>query len=216
MDTFAQQIARVQELLNTHPEIGMAVGGFGLGVVVASLFALFSRQKLLARALAAEARVEAQHEALEQAGEVLDERFRAAAQDALLKSNEQFLQLARERLGAQQQTSSQDLEKRQKAIAELLNPVNEHLKALSGAIAPWLAITLGVLADPAKADMATCIIVGSPETVARKIVRTVTGLGVQRFDLKYTTGPVPHAANMACLKLYGERVIPMVRDILAG
>ena len=82
MDTFAQQIARVQELLNTHPEIGMAVGGFGLGVVVASLFALFSRQKLLARALAAEARVEAQHEALEQAGEVLDERFRAAAQDA--------------------------------------------------------------------------------------------------------------------------------------
>ncbi|MCB1591049.1 MAG: DNA recombination protein RmuC [Alphaproteobacteria bacterium] len=134
MDTFAQQIARVQELLNTHPEIGMAVGGFGLGVVVASLFALFSRQKLLARALAAEARVEAQHEALEQAGEVLDERFRAAAQDALLKSNEQFLQLARERLGAQQQTSSQDLEKRQKAIAELLNPVNEHLKALSGAI----------------------------------------------------------------------------------
>ena len=60
------------------------------------------------------------------------------------------------------------------------------------------------------------LFVGSPETVARKIVRTVTGLGVQRFDLKYTTGPVPHAANMACLKLYGERVIPMVRDILAG
>jgi alkanesulfonate monooxygenase SsuD/methylene tetrahydromethanopterin reductase-like flavin-dependent oxidoreductase (luciferase family) len=33
--------------------------------------------------------------------------------------------------------------------------------------------------------------VGSPETVARKIVRAVQGLGVQRFDLKYSTGSMP-------------------------
>ena len=31
--------------------------------------------------------------------------------------------------------------------------------------------------------------VGSPETVARKIARTVKGLGIDRFDLKYATGP---------------------------
>ncbi len=58
--------------------------------------------------------------------------------------------------------------------------------------------------------------VGSPETVARKIVKTIQGLGIQRFDMKYSTGPVPHSDLMACLKLYGEKVIPMVRDMLAG
>jgi len=34
--------------------------------------------------------------------------------------------------------------------------------------------------------------VGSPETVARKIVDTVKALGVSRFDLKYSAGPLPH------------------------
>lgn len=57
--------------------------------------------------------------------------------------------------------------------------------------------------------------VGSPETVARKIARTVRTLGIQRFDMKYSTGPVPHPDLMACIRLYGERVIPMVRDLLA-
>jgi probable LLM family oxidoreductase len=57
--------------------------------------------------------------------------------------------------------------------------------------------------------------VGSPETVARKIARTVKTLGVQRFDMKYSTGPMPHAALMDCIRLYGEKVIPMVQDMLA-
>jgi alkanesulfonate monooxygenase SsuD/methylene tetrahydromethanopterin reductase-like flavin-dependent oxidoreductase (luciferase family) len=56
--------------------------------------------------------------------------------------------------------------------------------------------------------------VGSPETVARKIVRTVQGLGIQRFDLKYATGTQPHVELMSCLRLYGERVIPRVRELL--
>jgi len=57
--------------------------------------------------------------------------------------------------------------------------------------------------------------VGGAETVARKIAATVTGLGIQRFDLKYTTGPVPHAANMRAIELYGSAVIPMVRELVA-
>ena len=57
--------------------------------------------------------------------------------------------------------------------------------------------------------------VGSPETVARKIAETVRALGIQRFDLKYTTGPVPHDQLMECIRLYGEKVIPMVREMLA-
>jgi probable LLM family oxidoreductase len=57
--------------------------------------------------------------------------------------------------------------------------------------------------------------VGSPETVARKIAKTVTTLGIQRFDMKYSTGPVPHGDLMECIRLYGEKVIPMVQDMLA-
>jgi probable LLM family oxidoreductase len=57
--------------------------------------------------------------------------------------------------------------------------------------------------------------VGSPETVAKKIARTVRTLGVQRFDMKYSTGPMTHADLMSCIRLYGEKVIPMVRDMLA-
>ena len=57
--------------------------------------------------------------------------------------------------------------------------------------------------------------VGSPETVARKIAATVTALGIDRFDLKYSGGPIPHAQLMRCVELYGTRVIPLVRDMLA-
>src|SRR5215213_2095152 len=58
--------------------------------------------------------------------------------------------------------------------------------------------------------------IGSPETVARKIARAVTALGVGRFDLIYTAGAQPVSARLRAVELYGTKVIPMVRDILAG
>jgi len=58
--------------------------------------------------------------------------------------------------------------------------------------------------------------VGSPETVARKIARTVGTLGVGRFDLIYTTGgAVPASARLRTVELFGTKVIPMVRELLA-
>jgi probable LLM family oxidoreductase len=53
--------------------------------------------------------------------------------------------------------------------------------------------------------------VGSPETVATKIVATVKALGVSRFDLKYSSGTLPHQAMMKSIELYGTEVIPRVR-----
>ena len=58
--------------------------------------------------------------------------------------------------------------------------------------------------------------VGSPETVARKIANAITALGVTRFDMKYSTGPMPHKQLCDSLRLYGEKVIPMVKDMVAG
>lgn len=55
---------------------------------------------------------------------------------------------------------------------------------------------------------------GSPETVARKIAATAKGLGIDRFQLKYSAGPLPHEKLMACIRLYGETVVPLVREML--
>jgi alkanesulfonate monooxygenase SsuD/methylene tetrahydromethanopterin reductase-like flavin-dependent oxidoreductase (luciferase family) len=58
--------------------------------------------------------------------------------------------------------------------------------------------------------------IGSPETVARKITRTVSALGVARFDMKYSDGRLPHENLVRCIELYGSKVAPMVRELLGG
>jgi probable LLM family oxidoreductase len=56
---------------------------------------------------------------------------------------------------------------------------------------------------------------GSPETVARKIAETVKALGLSRFDLKYANGTLPHDRLMTSIELYGTKVVPLVRDMVA-
>ncbi|GHH01260.1 LLM class flavin-dependent oxidoreductase [Streptomyces lanatus] len=58
--------------------------------------------------------------------------------------------------------------------------------------------------------------IGSPETVARKMAATLKTLDVGRFDLVYTTGSQPASARLRTVELYGTKVIPMVRDLLAS
>ena len=56
--------------------------------------------------------------------------------------------------------------------------------------------------------------VGSPETVAQKIATTVTTVGANRFDLKYGMGGLSHEALVTNIELYGNDVIPRVRELL--
>jgi probable LLM family oxidoreductase len=56
---------------------------------------------------------------------------------------------------------------------------------------------------------------GAPETVARKIASTLRTLDIQRFDMKYSAGTLPHERMMRSIELYGSQVIPMVKEILA-
>ena len=56
---------------------------------------------------------------------------------------------------------------------------------------------------------------GSPETVARKLATTIQTLGIQRFDLKYSAGTLPHAQLLRSIEIYGSKVVPMVKDLLA-
>ncbi|MEY4983697.1 MAG: hypothetical protein RIR62_1963 [Pseudomonadota bacterium] len=96
--------------------------------------------------------------------------------------------------------------------AEQLWPHYKGMFDRIGAERGWPPVT----ADRYMAEIAHgSLYVGSPETVARKIAAALRALGVQRFDMKYATGPMPHAQLMEGIRLYGERVIPMVREMLA-
>lgn len=91
------------------------VAGLLLGMIGASFY--FWRDKI------AQAKEIAR---LEQMGQTFD----ALAQDSLKKSAETFLQLAEMKLKQAQADGSYDLEKRQKAIADLLDPVNKALNSM--------------------------------------------------------------------------------------
>ena len=58
--------------------------------------------------------------------------------------------------------------------------------------------------------------VGSPETVAKKIVHALSSVGASRFDLKYDMGPLSHSKLTKSIELYATKVVPMVRDMLAN
>jgi probable LLM family oxidoreductase len=58
--------------------------------------------------------------------------------------------------------------------------------------------------------------IGAPETVARKMTSAIQALGVGRFDLIYSSGGALSAsARLRAVELYGTRVVPLVREMLA-
>jgi len=77
----------------------------------------------------------------------------------------------------------------------------------------WPPVGRGQFEQQAGPDGA--LFVGSPETVAQKIARAAKVLKLSRFDLKYSSGPLPHDRLMASIELYGAQVAPRVRELLA-
>jgi probable LLM family oxidoreductase len=57
--------------------------------------------------------------------------------------------------------------------------------------------------------------VGSPETVAAKIIKTSRALELSRFNLKYSSGTLAHDRMLTAIELIGTQVAPRVRDALA-
>src|SRR4051812_45017644 len=56
------------------------------------------------------------------------------------------------------------------------------------------------------------LLVGSPETVAKKIVAQHEIFGEERFLAQMSVGPLPHEQVMRSLELFGTVVAPRVRD----
>lgn len=92
------------------------IAGLIAGIVIAGLIAW--------------GRMAALRERLNQQGSA----FAAVAQDALARNNEQFLTLAQEKLKQAQTESAHDMEKRQKAISELVDPIGKTLKEMNAKV----------------------------------------------------------------------------------
>ena len=78
----------------------------------------------------------------------------------------------------------------------------------------WAPVTREAYDQLASPTGALCV--GSPETVAKKIVRTAKALGIARFDMKYSAGSLPHEKQMTSIELYGTKVVPLVHELMAG
>ena len=91
-------------------------------------------------------------------------------------------------------------------------PHHQKMHARIGAERGWPPMTRAQFEREAGPEGA--LYVGSPGTVAAKIVRAATGLGLSRFDLKYSSGGLPHARLMRSIELYGTEVAPRVHEQL--
>ena len=91
---------------------------------------------------------------------------------------------------------------------ELLYPYFKEQRDRIGAERGWPPATREQFESEVDHGAVFC---GSPETVAAKIARTVEALGLDRFDLKYANGAMPHALLMRAVELYGTEVVPRVR-----
>jgi DNA recombination protein RmuC len=65
---------------------------------------------------------------LESERAMAEDRFRSLSADALKQNNEQFLTLAKQTLGTYQSEARGELEKREKAVQQLVAPISEQLK----------------------------------------------------------------------------------------
>ncbi|HEV7950732.1 MAG TPA: LLM class flavin-dependent oxidoreductase [Glaciihabitans sp.] len=99
----------------------------------------------------------------------------------------------------------------EQAREELWPPFKANRDAI-GAQRGWAPMTRAEFDN--EADHGS-LYVGSPETVAKKIAATASTLGLSRFDLKYSSGPLSHEKMLHAIELYGTQVAPMVRDMLA-
>jgi probable LLM family oxidoreductase len=78
----------------------------------------------------------------------------------------------------------------------------------------WPPATRASFEREAGPDGALCV--GSVDSVAAKIVRTVKVLELSRFNIKYSAGTLAHDALMRSIELIGTQLVPRVRERLAA
>ncbi|MEV4274566.1 LLM class flavin-dependent oxidoreductase [Actinoplanes xinjiangensis] len=96
---------------------------------------------------------------------------------------------------------------------ELFYPAYKIQRDRIGALRGWPPLTRAEFDREVESGS---LYIGAPETVARKMAGAIRTLGVGRFDLIYTVGAQPVSARTRAVELFGAKVAPMVRDLLAS
>lgn len=105
--------------------VGIAIGGaLALAALRPRLLETATVRRERDQFAAEAARLEGR---LESERAMAEDRFRALSADALKSNNEQFLALAKQTLGTYQSEARGELEKREKAVAQLVAPITEQL-----------------------------------------------------------------------------------------
>lgn len=129
--------------------------------------------------------------------------YRAAAESEGYDGNQ--LQVATHSWGYIAETDEQ-------AQREFYRPTEQHHNVLARERG-WPLFTMEHYLQEVGPDGA--MYVGSPETVAQKIIDTVEALGITRFMLHLPIGSMPHERTMNSIRLLGEKVKPIVDEYFA-
>jgi probable LLM family oxidoreductase len=92
-------------------------------------------------------------------------------------------------------------------------PHYEAMMARIGAERGWPPPSRAQFEREAGPDGALCV--GSPETVAAKIASTARLLDLSRFNMKYSGGTLPHDKLRRSIELFGTKVAPRLRELVA-
>jgi DNA recombination protein RmuC len=111
--------------------LGIALG-LVAGGIAAWLVGRGTTARLEERAAAERRAGEEKLALLEQAESKLRDAFAALSAEALRQNNQSFLDLARTSLGEFQQSATSELEQRQKAVGDLVRPIQEALARVDG------------------------------------------------------------------------------------
>ena len=165
------------------------------GFIAAKLLSSKQILKLEIRNAELTAQVKSEKAALARAGAELDMRFKATAHEIMAQNSEQFLQRAQEKLKASQADGAHDLEKRQKAIETMIDPVNKTLKVMDEKLQALENARVG-----AYAELQTHLKSMSEDQVR---LRRETGSLVQALRSPATRGQWGEMQLRRCLEMAG-------------
>lgn len=99
-----------------------------IGLILGYVLAILRGQRGVSKLQMELATLKAKAEAANTSREELEKTFKALAGDVLRNNNQSFLELATQNLGKYQLEARGELEKKEKAFADLVKPINETLK----------------------------------------------------------------------------------------
>ncbi|MGX7111705.1 LLM class flavin-dependent oxidoreductase [Gemella cuniculi] len=101
----------------------------------------------------------------------------------------------------------------EEAIKKYFHPTKQVVDAISKDRPFWRPLTFEQYLNSVGSDGA--MLVGSPETVANKLIDMIETLGLDRFMLHLPLGSMEHEDIMKSIKLFGKEVAPKVREYFA-